>query len=66
MEIGEPKDVREIRPVNEPVPEQRPVSEPIPEPAGRPLEPSGASSGQIPWLIHTGCSDHMSWAGHSP
>jgi hypothetical protein len=41
MEIGERKDVREIRPVNEPVPEQLPVSEPIPEPADRPLEPSG-------------------------
>jgi hypothetical protein len=32
MEIGDPKEIREIRPVTEPVPEHLPTSEPVPEP----------------------------------
>jgi hypothetical protein len=33
VDIGEPREIREIRPITEPVPEQLPVSEPAPDPA---------------------------------
>ena len=32
MEIGDPKEIREIRPVTEPVPEHLPTPVPAPEP----------------------------------
>ena len=40
VDIGEPREIREIRPVTEPVPEQLPVPEPAPDPA--PAVPAGS------------------------